>query len=239
MYTIDDLNRDTSLYFGGGAVEATPHHLCKGGGGHAAVDYQRKVDEENKRRIRAATNAIKRIFDNANREAQYNAQRDAVYNLNVDEINRQAAEAERKNRFALARNGLLGGSAQIDSQNNMNDLQNKGLLKAQSIADDSAASLKTADENTRQNLLQLANQGIDSNAAASMATNQLAANNSSVYGDRLAATVGDLFGGMSQAYLTGANAANTNAQAAALRNLYNSNHGGLNTRTTYGGNTGR
>ena len=234
-YTLEQLNRDTSLYFGGGALEARPGHLCKGGSSKAAINYQREQDAENKRRILAATNAINSIFDNARREGPYAQQRNAVYQLNADEVNRQAAEAERANRFALARAGLLGGSADVESVGDINDRTNKGLLRAQGIADDSAASLKTRDENTRQSLLSLANQGIDANAASTMATNQLNSNLSGAASDKAAASVGSLFNDMAQAYLTGTaanQAANTLARQQAL---YQKVYGVSDPHITYSG----
>ena len=231
-YTLEQLNRDTSLYFGGGALEARPGHLCKGGSSKAAINYQREQDAENKRRILAAINSI---CYNARREGQYAQQRNAVYQLNTDEVNRQAAEAERANRFALARAGLLGGSADVESVGDINDRTNKGLLRAQGIADDSAASLKTRDENTRQSLLSLANQGIDANAASTMATNQLNSNLSGAASDKAAASVGSLFNDMAQAYLTGTaanQAANTLARQQAL---YQKAYGVSDPHTTYSG----
>ena len=150
-------------------------------------------------------------------------------------LNRGITEADRANRFALARAGLLGGSADVESVGDINDRTNKGLLRAQGIADDSAASLKTRDENTRQSLLSLANQGIDANAASTMATNQLNSNLSGAASDKAAASVGSLFNDMAQAYLTGTaanQAANTLARQQAL---YQKAYGVSDPHTTYSG----
>ena len=45
------------------------------------------------------------------REKLYGEQEQAVYDLNAKDVNDQYADAERANRFGLARNGLMGGSA--------------------------------------------------------------------------------------------------------------------------------
>ena len=235
MYGFDQLAEDISAYFGGGDCRATVTRHFKGGGSNAAVNYQKQADAEQKAKIAAATSAINSIFDNANREAQYQQQRDAVYQLNANDVNRQAEEAERANRFALARSGLLGGSAEIDSTADINERTNKGLLKAQGLADDSAAQLKTQDESTRQNLLSLANSGIDANSAATMATNQLAGNLDSAASDKATAAVGNLFNDMAQAYLNGTVASALNSQLAQQRALYNQNYGVSDTHSTYSG----
>lgn len=135
------------------------------------------------------------------RDKLYADQRSAVYDINSQEVNRQAAEAERTNRFGLARAGLAGGSADIDGVSEINRRTNEGLLRAGGIADQSAADLKTADERTRSNLISMAQSGIDTGSASTMALNGLKVNADSVASQRSGSTVGGLFNDMSQAYL--------------------------------------
>jgi len=153
---------------------------------------------------------------NAQRQKLYDEQKAAVYELNTKEVDRQATEAERANRFGLARTGLLGGSADIDSNAELNRRTNEGLLRAGGIADQSAADLQAQDERTRANLISMAQSGIDTGTAASMALNGLSANANQAASARSGATVGGLFDDLSQAYLTnqiltGRNAALTGA----------------------------
>lgn len=150
------------------------------------------------------------------RDKLYSDQRNAVYDINSQEVNRQATEAERTNRFGLARAGLAGGSADIDGVSEINRRTNEGLLRAGGIADQSAADLKTADERTRSNLISMAQSGIDTGSASTMALNGLKVNADSVASQRSGSTVGGLFDDMSQAYLMnqanqGRGAANNNA----------------------------
>lgn len=173
-----------------------PH---KGGGG--GNDAQR-IEQDRQRRAQEAYDAINRIFDNANRDKLYKEQRDAVYQMNADEVNRQAAEQERLNRFALARNSLIGGSAQIDSEAELNRRTNEGLSKAGGIADEAAASLQAADENTRNNLISMATGGTDATEAAKLAASGLSQNLNNSLVDRSVATVGNLFNDLSNAYLS-------------------------------------
>ena len=135
------------------------------------------------------------------REQMYTNQRQAVYDLNTRDVNRQAADAERLNRFALARNGLLGGSADVDSGFEINRMTNEGLMKAGGIADQAAADLRMSDERTRGNLISMAQSGIDTGTAQQMALSGLAANAEAAKSSAAAATVGDLFSGLSGAYM--------------------------------------
>lgn len=135
------------------------------------------------------------------REQMYTNQRQAVYDLNTRDVNRQAADAERLNRFSLARNGLLGGSADVDSGFEINRMTNEGLMKAGGIADQAAADLRMSDERTRGNLISMAQSGIDTGTAQQMALSGLAANAEAAKSSAAAATVGDLFSGLSGAYM--------------------------------------
>lgn len=135
------------------------------------------------------------------REPLYADQRKNIYDLNSQEVNRQAVEAERANRFGLARTGLAGGSVDVDAGTEINRRTNEGLLRAGGIADQSAADLRTADEQARGNLISMAQSGIDTGSAASMALNGLKNNAANAAAQRSGASIGSLFGDMSQAYL--------------------------------------
>lgn len=135
------------------------------------------------------------------RDKLYAEQRSAVYDLNKREVDRQAAEAERLNRFGLARTGLLGGSVNVDSVADLDRRTNEGLMRAGGIADQASADLKTADERTRSNLISLAQSGIDTGTAAQQALKGLEVNAANAAGARAGSTVGNLFNDLSQAYL--------------------------------------
>lgn len=135
------------------------------------------------------------------RETMYAGQKAAVYDLNKKEVDRQAVEAERTNRFGLARTGLLGSSVDVDSNQELDRRTNEGLMRAGGIADQSAADFRVADERTRSNLISMAQSGIDTGTAAQMALGGLKANADSVAQARAGSTVGSLFNDLSQAYL--------------------------------------
>lgn len=171
---------------------------------------------------------------NNSRSKLYADQKAAVYDLNTKEVNRQAAEAERVNRFGLARTGLLGGSADVDSVSELNRRTNEGLLRAGGIADQSAADLQAQDERTRANLISMAQSGIDTGSAASMALNGLSANANQAAQARSGATVGGLFDDLSQAYLTNQILTGRNAALTGY-GQQNNVTATASPQTTYGG----
>ena len=167
------------------------------------------------------------------REKLYDEQRDAVYAINEKDVNEQYADAERANRFGLARNGLMGGSADIDSNARLQDITNKGLLQAGGIADSAAAKLRAQDESARQNLISMAQSGIDTGTAQQMAIESLNTTAQQAQGERAGASVGDLFGSLGQAYLRYNKIMNGNGVFSG--DGVSSN--GMSTRSTYQGNT--
>jgi hypothetical protein len=172
------------------------------GEGRLSLDKQAILNTFNPNAFKAESYEYWAPGDPANsRDALYQQHRDAVYNINKLDVDRQATEAERFNRFGLARAGLLGGSADIDSNADLNRRTNEGLMRAGGVADQAAADLKVSDERTRSNLISMAQSGIDTGSAASLALNGLKANADSVVSQRAGASIGGLFNDLSQAYL--------------------------------------
>jgi hypothetical protein len=147
------------------------------------------------------------------RDKLYAEQKTAVYDLNKREVDRQAAEAERMNRFGLARTGLMGGSVNVDSVADLDRRTNEGLMRAGGIAQSAADELEANDERTRSRLISLAQSGIDTGSAAQTAMSELKANANQSSGARIGSTVGGLFNDLSQAYLM--NQQNQGRQAGA------------------------
>lgn len=165
------------------------------------------------------------------REKLYDEQQQAVYDLNAKEVNDQYADAERANRFALARNGLLGGSSDVESNAKLQEKTNEGLIKATALGQQAASDLRTADEQSKQSLISMAQSGIDTGTAQQMAAAQLNANAQSALGQRGGATIGSLFDNLGQAYLTRQLLQASNNGY----NLYNNQYGNLSTSKEYQG----
>ncbi len=162
-----------------------------------------------------------------NRQQLYDQQKTAVFDLNKRDVDRQFKEAERATRFGLARSGLSGGSEDIDAKARLQDINNEGLIKATGLGDAAAADLRTADERSRQSLISMAQSGIDTGTAQGMALRNLDATAQSAAGNRAGASIGDLFGGLGQAYMMRNGL--QGMQAGARQNQYDQKYGNLNT----------
>ncbi len=220
MHRMDEFEAQQSAEFGGPAIGAWPRRKGerlrphKGGGDPGAEARQQEADRQ--ARIKAATEEINRVFNGAGRQTMYDTQKSAVYDLNKAEVDRQAQEFERRNRFGLARTGMAGSSVDVDSVAEINRRTNEGLMRAGGIADQAAADLKTADERTRSNLVSLAQSGIDTGTAAQQALNGLEVNAANAASARAGSTVGRLFDDLASAYLVNqTNAGRLAGRAAA------------------------
>lgn len=169
------------------------------------------------------------------RQQLYDEQKQAVFDINKRDIDRQYGMAERDNRFGLARSGLLGGSADVDSNALLQQKTNEGLMRARGIGDSAAADLKLADERTRQSLISMAQSGIDTGTAEGMALRGLDAAAQNAQGARTGATIGSLFDDLGAAYLF--NQIRAGQQAGA--NLYGQDYGVPDTRRSYTGSTSK
>lgn len=174
--------------------------MFKGKGG--GKDRSAQIEAQRQARIRAATDAINRTFANANRQALYDEQKQAVYDLNMRDLRQQQAEAERANRFALARTGLLGSSVDVGTHDELQKAWAEGEMQSIAAGDAAAAQLMANDENQKQSLISLASTGIDTGTAAASAANALNANYQAALGARAGSSLGDLFGHIGGAYMT-------------------------------------
>jgi hypothetical protein len=137
----------------------------------------------------------------AARESMYAGIGDAVTQTAMRDLDRQHTAASRKNKFGLARNGLMGGSVDAESAGELTELYGEGQLKAAGMGSSAASDLRMADEKTRQNLISLAQSGLDVGTASSLAAGQMAGAADVAKANATSATVGQMFDNMGQAYL--------------------------------------
>lgn len=145
----------------------------------------------------------------AARDALYSDIAGATTQTVTRDLDKQFARASDQNLFGLARSGLLGGSADAESGGDLQSRYGEGKIRAEQAGVAAGADLKSTDEKTRQNLLALAEAGIDTGTAASLAAGQSTAAAESAKAGTAGASIGQLFGDMGQAYLN-------NRQANAL-----------------------
>lgn len=135
------------------------------------------------------------------REALYKDIGSATTDVATRDLDRQFTQASNQNLFGLARAGLLGGSADAESGGDLQERYGEGRIRAEQAGLSAAADLRSVDEKTRQNLIGLAQSGIDTGTAASLAAGQLAAASDTARANSAGTSVGRLFDDMGQAYL--------------------------------------
>jgi hypothetical protein len=183
--------------------DCDPRHydrrLFKGGDGGA--EQARQDEERRQAKIQAGVDAINSKFNDPARAKSYDALAGTVRDLNMLDVDQQMGEASRQNMFGLARAGLTGGSVDAESGAELARRYNEGRIKSVQAGQQAAAGLKTTDEGARQNLISLAQTGMDTGAAATMSANQMAAAAESANANSNTHTVADLFRGLNQAYM--------------------------------------
>lgn len=122
------------------------------------------------------------------RDRSYSSYANAMYQTNARDIERQRQEAQRSNKFGLARTGLMGGSVDVDSKADIDRRANEGLMFAKAAASQAAGNLRNADNGVRSQLISMAQSGADAGSLAQMAMQATKA-------------AGEMGAGMSNAYL--------------------------------------
>lgn len=167
--------------------------------------------EADKQRLRDQINKLYGIGD-PNAAAQMQADQkqvsDSTSSYYGDQLSRSVAAAERNNRFNLARSGLLGGSADVDSNKELQTDQALGATRIDQAARAASDSLAGQRENERLNAVGLVNAGAGSNAVESAASG-LKSSLTNVANQQRTDLTGDLFTGFTDNYaLNNVNQAN-------------------------------
>ncbi|MGV3727729.1 hypothetical protein [Hydrogenophaga sp.] len=173
-----------------------------GGGGDGGAGQMRADEEERQRKVQMAVDTVNSTFNGQGRQAMYKDIQDATRDVAGRDLDRQFTTASNQNLFGLARSGLLGGSVDAESGADLATRYGEGQIRATAAGQGAAADLQSVDERTRQNLISLAQSGMDTGTAASMAAGQMAAAADTARATSQGASVGRLFDDMGQAYLT-------------------------------------
>lgn len=201
-----------------GNVRQTPGMVDDDAFARAVEDYNKSGAE-----AQVARDAM------AKEEAELSAANRAFYS---EDLKHSYDRAERNNRFALADRGLLGGSAQVDTEAELNRDNTLGATRLEDEVRNSISSLRGQREGERLNAMNLVNSGAGSDAVAgAQAGLSRALQNAAA--TRKASITSDLFAGGADSVAAG-NDAGTNALALQrYQNQLKTFFG------TSGGNTGR
>lgn len=164
------------------------------GGSNRAQRAAEQSERARQSQIGAATRSIDQVFDSPSRKAQQDDFVSALREFFTEDANRQKQVADRGLKFSLARTGNTGGSLAADTGRNLNDEFTRGLLEAERRAQGSLADLRSQDEQSRLNLIQLAQSGLDTTTAANRAAGAIRSNiEAGKTGSRVQG-LGDIFG---------------------------------------------
>ena len=178
------------------------------GGGNDATKAQAAQQAEQQAEINKNVGDIDSAF--SNRQPEYDQYRQGLTDQYQQELSRQQAIAGRNNKFALARSGLTGGSAAVDSGRLLGQEEQLGTLAAQQQVNSGVAKLQANDQATKQQMIGLAQSGNNIGDAATETAQALQANLGSAQSVNAAQGLGDVFAQTANSY-------NNEQTASALR----------------------
>lgn len=146
--------------------------------------------------INRSTQQINQIYGSPQREADINDFLGASRSFYRQNLDRQKQSADRSLKFSMARNGLTGGSASVDANRQLGQDYQQGVLTADRLAQSAANELRNSDEQSRMNMIQLAQTGADMTTGASNAAMSLRNNMTGARSQLSADALGDLFSGV-------------------------------------------
>jgi hypothetical protein len=127
------------------------------------------------------------------RDSLYQSVRDSAFTAGKRELDENRDDAARKNKFELFARGLAGGSEDIDQNARLNRTYQQGILNLGAKADSAKAGFRNADEDTRLQLLQSIDNGMDTGSALSAATNRMKIAADQASADAQGTSLGNLF----------------------------------------------
>jgi hypothetical protein len=193
------------------------------GTGNSAANAANAANAQQQASIQNSVNQITSAYNNPNRANQYAQYNQNLSNYYTGQVNNQEAVNARNLKFAMARSGLTGGSAAVDSNTQLQKDYTQGLLQASQAATAGTSALEQSDVNAKNQLIGLAQQG---NFTGAIPTQVAQAQNASLgaaanYGQ--ANSLNNLFAGTAGIYQNEQTAAaNRKAQTSPIGSLYGS-----------------
>jgi hypothetical protein len=171
-----------------------------GGSSNSSQRAAEQAERERQARISASVGRINSAYDNPARAAQIQDFLGATRQFYMDDLNRQKGDTDRNLKFAMARSGLSGGSVAIDNAKQVGKDYLRGVVEADRQAQSSAADLRAQDEQSRLNLISLAQQGMDATTANSRSLSALQNNLQAGRATATAQGIGSAFSGFADLY---------------------------------------
>lgn len=185
------------------------------------ADKQAIINEDKRNRaIHEGLGQTNALFG-AGREAQYGDYLQALRDRYTADLGDQQTIVNRTSKFGLARRGVIGGSAEQDTQRRNRKAYIQALIGNESRANASVGRLRQSDEGTRQNLINMIFGGMDATQSAQRAGMSMRSNLASAQSDFIPYALSDALGAGANAYSTGAQAeAYSRGGRSARESLY-------------------
>lgn len=191
------------------------------GTNNSAANAANAANTARQNQINQSVAQINSAYSSPSRIAQYNTYGTNLQNYYTGQVNEQEATNARNLKFAMARSGLTGGSAAVDSNTQLQKDYTKGLLQASQAAQAGKASLQQSDINAKNQLISLAEQGAYMGAIPTQIAQATSANLGAAANYGNANALGNLFAGTAGIYQNEQiNAANRKAQTSPIGSLY-------------------
>ena len=163
------------------------------GGSDTASKEAQASEQARQARITQSVGAINAAYGDPKRAADIADYQSAVQAFLNEDLGRQKGVADRQTRFAMARNGMTGGSADIDANRALSEDFQRGVLEATRKASGAAAGLRAQDMTAKNNLIALAQSGMDATTAAQQASEGIRVNMANARADMNQQAIGGLF----------------------------------------------
>lgn len=159
-----------------------------------------RAEEQRRQQIADTTRQVNAVYDAPERKQQQADFLSALRERFTTDANRQKDVATRQLKFANARAGLTGGSQDVDSRRTLGEEYTRGLLEAENRAQGSLADLQARDEDSRQQLIGLAQSGADATTTAQRAGALQQANAAAARDSAFTRGLGEIFGATAEGY---------------------------------------
>lgn len=173
-----------------------------GGSSNRAQQEAQRAEDARLAAIRNTQSRVNQAFDAPGRQADIADAVAANRQLGTQTLDEAKAEQDRQLQFALARNGQVGGSTQIDQQSELGRQYTKGVLDVDRRARAVGSDIEAADQDARARLISLATSGLDATTAASQAAAGLRTNLEAARATSNVNDIGNVFGGTFADFLT-------------------------------------
>lgn len=129
--------------------------------------------QANEQQISRNMQAIGRVFDSPERQAQYTQYGDALRAQYLEELDRAKGKNDLQRKFAMVRSGNSGGSLDIDSARDAGEQYQRGRVNVERQAQAGVGELRSADQASRNALMQQVMAGGDVGVASQGASSAL------------------------------------------------------------------